>query len=274
MNATDTKTRPALFEIRRDFTEDGSPRVYRITEPASSKVVDASGGKDPGSCRPGVIAQIQLPSSYAPADTAGQFLVRVRGMSSHGNATTWRWFDTLEEADRYVRRWAARRWRVAVVNGFKLSVRRGRYVMTGGLHGEHSVDIASTDRHRLAAHWAGYTELRNAHRIDHEQRTEAACLSGASLKIMDAPLAEDITDAEIWKHITAPVVDGFAGRVFSHDPTGRCGWSHFRVVSAGRKPGTVRMRRVTKSGTTQKTVVVWPVESFKSLQKAVESRTA
>lgn len=124
------------------------------------------------------------------------------------------------------------------------------------------------------------TELQHARRIAHEQRIEAACLSGASDKIMDALLAEDITvtDAEwsahIWKHATASVVDSLAGRVFSHDPTGRCGWSHFRVVSAGRKPGTVRMRRVTMSGTTQKTVVVWDVKHFRGLRLAVESRTA
>lgn len=124
------------------------------------------------------------------------------------------------------------------------------------------------------------TELQQAKIRKWERRVAKATLHGVSDDAWKALMAEDltVTDAEwsahIWKHTTASVVDSLAGRVFSHDPTGRCGWSHFRVVSAGRKPGTVRMRRVTKSGTTQKTVVVWDVKHFRGLRLAVESRTA
>jgi len=118
--------------------------------------------------------------------------------------------------------------------------------------------------------------IQHAKRIKWERKVEKACLNGVSDDAWEALMAEEVTvtDDEAWRHITAPIVDQFAGEVFSSDPTWRCGWSRFRLVGAGRKPGTVRVRRVRAGdGKTQKTVQVWNLASFKSLSRRVADLT-
>ena len=103
-----TKTRPALFGIKADFEEDNRRRVYRITEPEDTYVIDACGGRNPAWSRYPVGAYI-----ISNFNTEG-YRTETRGMSRHGNATHYRNFATLEEAERHIHRWATRRWRVTV----------------------------------------------------------------------------------------------------------------------------------------------------------------
>lgn len=108
MTRTDTKTRPAMFGIKADFEEDNRRRVYRLTEPKDTYVIDACGGRNPGMDRYSVVAFIST------SITAEGYFTKTRGMSTHGNAPNYRKFATLEEAERHIHRWATRRWRVAL----------------------------------------------------------------------------------------------------------------------------------------------------------------
>ena len=105
---TKTKTRPALFEIKRDFEEHNRRRVYRITEPKDAYVIDACGGRNPAWSRYPVGAYI-ISNFHREG-----YRTETCGMSKHGNATHYRNCATLEEAERHIHRWATRRWRVTV----------------------------------------------------------------------------------------------------------------------------------------------------------------
>ena len=109
-------TRPASFTWVSNFDDGGTrERVYRITEPGSVYVADASTGESPGRDRYSVWATVV--DEWVGADPAAgwtEWVVWTKGVSSHGNARTRRAFDTLEEAERHIRRWATRRWRVSL----------------------------------------------------------------------------------------------------------------------------------------------------------------
>ena len=112
-------TRPASFDWTSNFNADGiRERVYRITEPASAYVLDASGGQNPGRDRSRVWATVvdeRVGSSGGPSPLVGwtEWVVWTKGVGSHGNARARRTFETLADAERHIRRWATRRWRVA-----------------------------------------------------------------------------------------------------------------------------------------------------------------
>lgn len=154
-----TTTRPAVFKMTINTQDDyHSPvAVFRMFEPRSSYVIDATtnGSADPGSDRGRI-----RPLIHASRDMEGVitgYQVTTRGMSTHGGSTRRTEFPTLKAAVKFVNRWANRRWRVAVTDGIKLTVKGDRYVMTGRPHGPHSLDIENTDRDRLQAHWTAYS---------------------------------------------------------------------------------------------------------------------
>jgi len=115
------KTRPAGFDWTSNFNADGiRERVYRIIEPGSAYVLDASGGQNPGRDRSRVWATV-VDEWVGPSPLIGstKWVVWTKGYSNHGNASTRRSFETLDEAERHIKRWATRRWRVAVEGGAK-----------------------------------------------------------------------------------------------------------------------------------------------------------
>ena len=108
-------TRPASFDWTSNFNAHGiRERVYRITEPDSVYVLDASAGQSPGRDRYHVWATV-VDEWVGTSPTVGctKWVVWTKGVSSHGNARTRRTFDTLAGAERHIKRWATRRWRVA-----------------------------------------------------------------------------------------------------------------------------------------------------------------
>ena len=114
-------TRPALFEMTSNFNSPlGRARIYRITEPVGVYVVDATtvSGRDPGlSDRSSVSATIaHVWTGSTATDYRGRNVYRVItcGVSRHGNSFRCRDFETVDEADRYLMKWARRRWRVAL----------------------------------------------------------------------------------------------------------------------------------------------------------------
>lgn len=111
-------TRPAQFEMIANFNNPrGAARQYRITEPTGTYVLDASSGKDPATGRHAAVrASIVTEwTGRTATDYRGRtvFVVTTKGVSSHGNSTSIRKFDTLAEAEQHVATWARRRWRVA-----------------------------------------------------------------------------------------------------------------------------------------------------------------
>jgi len=109
-----TKTRPAAFDWTSNFNADGCrERIYRLREDASTHVIDANGGEDPGCDRHRVSATVVDEWDRArPYRAKTEWVVWTKGYSDHGNSSTRRVFDTLEEAERHIKRWATRRWRV------------------------------------------------------------------------------------------------------------------------------------------------------------------
>ena len=116
-------TRPASSDWTRNFDDNAhGERVYHLTECPSVYVTDSGGGRHPGRSRHRVRATVvdewcnrssKLPTH--PTDPFGctLWVVWTKGVSSHGNALTRRTFETLADAERHIRRWATRRWRVA-----------------------------------------------------------------------------------------------------------------------------------------------------------------
>lgn len=105
---TNPKTRPSSFGWTHNFECE---RVYRITEDPSVCVLDAGGGSNPLTDRLRVRATVT-----SEADWRGRTLwvVVTKGFSSHGNSSTHRVFDSFDSAERHIKRWATRRWRVAL----------------------------------------------------------------------------------------------------------------------------------------------------------------
>ena len=110
------KTRPALFDWTSNFNAHGTRRrVYQITEPESVRVLDDGTGQDPGSDRHRVWATLEdvwVGASLAVGWT--EWVVWTKGYSNHGNSSHRRTFDTFDAAERHIKRWATRRWRVTI----------------------------------------------------------------------------------------------------------------------------------------------------------------
>ena len=109
-------TRPANFNWTSNFNADGTrERIYRITEPGDVYVIDASSINNPGHNRRRVRATVSSEwFGSSPLIGSTKWVVWTKGYSDHGNSSNRRLFDTLEEAERYIKRWATRRWRVAL----------------------------------------------------------------------------------------------------------------------------------------------------------------
>lgn len=166
-----TATRPAEFTWTPRpgtcTTDACRNRVYRITEPDSVSVIDTAGGQNPGRNRRRVGATVD--------EEYPRWVVWTKGYSDHGNSSTRRTFDTLEDAERHIMRWARRRWRVALDNDptltigdCKITATREGWTMSGP-SGTVAMDAEQFDAKRALAHWRGFCQVNGVRSADAAQ---------------------------------------------------------------------------------------------------------